>query len=269
MQKNCRNMKLIRKFQELEALSQTNILIMVWILIFFCTTIPFYELIWNAKAFIVNSNIFVEFALSKIVYDLDSKSLTLISFIILISLSVVNIFKPKTISLIIHYLFFINILFFLGAAPDNGISVIKVLLLINILTSLATGQEWRNAFLKIMQYQIVAIYLFAGIYKLCSFDWMSGIALTKILIDSQWSLVSNFSSQIKESFLVLLNYIIIIFELTTPLLLVKKTRKLYMITAFLFQIGSIVTLGLFSFSFALLIGINLFKDSELSNVKTI
>ncbi|EQC45490.1 HTTM domain-containing protein [Bacteriovorax sp. Seq25_V] len=267
-------MKLIAKFEDKkDTISNTFRCINLWIFVYLFFLLFNYKNIFLSHLLLLGSNISQNTYLSSLIYNMNSSVLVGVSFtLLLVSVGVGIFYKLHSIFYLIQLFLFLNIEFYLGATTDTGNQVIKnifVLALIYEILKKYNSQDAIKYFKTIVIVQLAVIYLFSAINKLHGNDWTTGVALQKIFLLREDLYLMNLLP-LGNNALKVMSYIIVIFQLLSPLLAFRRIRKYYLLLAANFHILIFFEFGLFYFSLAmlLLIFVSSLKTNDLENKVT-
>jgi len=172
-----------------------------------------------------------------------------------------RLFLPRILLVILLFLglwtkwvllvLFIHAIFVLRrfAGPYNGGSDRMSLLVLACLCLAAWLPAYKIYFLAYLALQLVLSYFVAGVYKLLNSDWRSGRALVDLFSFSVYSAHPQLAQH--RRLLLLLSWLVIIFELAFPLLLLGRTTMLIGLgAAMIFHLANAYFFGLNRFVWA-------------------
>lgn len=200
--------------------------------------------------------------------------------IVLIALALVQLFLKKT-SILTSFLLFVLFNFHLCLTSDinSGATAIianvsAYIVVFDILTSIQFRNKTLINFVFIaLQFQMLIVYLVAGLVKLFSPIWMGGSATYYIFNNHRYFKLISLIEPMKDFdlFWILSSYLPILFLLSFPLLIYSRFRRAALWTSFVFHSIIAISMGLKEFMIFPLLDFIIFSNKDVleNNLKKI
>jgi len=118
-------------------------------------------------------------------------------------------------------------------------------------------------------FQICLVYFLSGLAKLNSSEWLNGSAITTILQVQHYS-IDIFSNSKQNILSVIINYIVLFYQLFFPLLIwFKKIKLPFLIIGIFMHLFISFIMGLTSFGFIMILGYVYFYDFKSNSFRNI
>ena len=199
--------------------------------------------------------------------ELSSSTLLNFSFLILAFGAILLQFKSKlkVLSSIILWFVYVNIINRLNAAETGANSLIGIFLFTHILFNyfeLIKSEVGKGMAFRMFQLQVCVIYFVSTVYKLYGDHWMEGAAVSELMLNPIYNIFHPmvFCKELSA----IMVYLILVYQLLFPIFIWwKKFKKSIVLIGLALHIGIAILMGLFFFSFVMIISYLLFVDIEI------
>ena len=227
----------------------------LWIFFILFPLLFQFEKFFGANHQILDYFIKEKLSFSYFLFDVNSIYLNAVCIFVLFFISITKIlykFKFRVFLIIIEFILIQNIQVYIFPSLSSGWIVIRLLfcyLIISELFSLFTKGSKTDFFLiPIVRFQVVTIYFFAFCSKMTGSDWVNGTAVELSLRHPQYSLFSEYVSYLPSSFYLIINYLVLSYQLVFPLVFTNlKIRHYILAFGLMFHLFTFILYGLWTF----------------------
>jgi hypothetical protein len=127
---------------------------------------------------------------------------------------------------------------------------------------------WNASVFFIVQMQVVVLYFFSAYYKWLEYDWISGEAMFRVLINPDFSHPLIFENLNENNFLLSLStWFVLIFQSLFPVLVyLRKFKGIFLFIGMLIHFSIFLIIGLFGFSFIMMIAYLVFYKFQWEKI---
>jgi hypothetical protein len=185
----------------------------------------------------------------------------------------------KRISLIVCYVFMMNIYHKTAPLQNGGFSLLTIMLFILLFIN-EESEKTKNPYLRTAQFsianigfiamrmQVVILYMVASYYKLQGESWMDGTAFYYVLYNDLYSHPMFAATLINQTiFIKLVTWFTLLFQLLFPILIwIRKTKKMMLVLGIILHFMIAWVMGIVDFGIIMILMYILF-NSESYNTR--